>query len=127
MSEKKTVISDKAPKAVGPYSQAVTAGNMFFASGQLGIDSATGKIVEGGAKEQAQQALKNVTALLEAAGLTIKNVVQVQLFLADMADFAQVNEVYKTFFSDPYPARSTFQVAALPLGGRVEIQTVAIK
>jgi 2-iminobutanoate/2-iminopropanoate deaminase len=127
MSTKKVVISDAAPKAVGPYSQAVTAGNMFFASGQLGLDPATGKMVEGGAKEQAQQALKNASALLQAAGLSIDNVVQVQIFLADLADFAQVNEVYKTFFTDPYPARSTFQVAALPLGGRVEIQTVAMK
>jgi 2-iminobutanoate/2-iminopropanoate deaminase len=127
MSEKKVILSDAAPKAVGPYSQAVIAGNMFFASGQLGLDPATGKIVDGGAKEQAQQALKNVKALLEAAGLGFKNVVQVQIFLADLADFAQVNEVYKTFFSDPYPARSTFQVAGLPLGGKVEIQTVAIK
>lgn len=127
MSEKKVILSDAAPKAVGPYSQAVMAGNMFFASGQLGLDPATGKIVDGGAKEQAQQALKNVKALLEAAGLGFKNVVQVQIFLADLADFAQVNEVYKTFFSDPYPARSTFQVAGLPLGGKVEIQTVAIK
>jgi 2-iminobutanoate/2-iminopropanoate deaminase len=127
MSEKKVIVTDAAPKAVGPYSQAVMAGNMFFASGQLGLDPATGKIVDGGAKEQAQQALKNVKALLEAAELGFKNVVQVQIFLADLADFAQVNEVYKTFFSDPYPARSTFQVAGLPLGGKVEIQTVAIK
>lgn len=127
MIEKKVVFTDKSPKAVGPYSQALMAGNMFFASGQLGIDPATGKIVDGGAKEQAQQALKNIKALLEAAELGFKNVVQVQIFLADLADFAQVNEVYKTFFSDPYPARSTFQVAGLPLGGKVEIQSVAIK
>jgi len=125
--DKKVIVSDKAPKSVGPYSQAVTAGNMFFASGQLGIDSATGKMVEGGAKEQAQQALKNISFLLEAAGLGFSNVVQVQIFLADLADFAQVNEVYKTFFSEPYPVRSTFQVAGLPLGGKVEIQTVALK
>jgi 2-iminobutanoate/2-iminopropanoate deaminase len=127
MIEKKVVLTDKAPKAVGPYSQAVMAGNMFFASGQLGIDPATGKMAEGGAKEQAQQALKNISALLEAAGLSLNNVVQVQIFLADLADFAQVNEVYKTFFIEPYPARSTFQVAGLPLSGKVEIQTVAIK
>lgn len=127
MSIKTVIHSDHAPKAVGPYSQAVIAGNMFFASGQLGIDSAIGKMVEGGVKEQAQQALKNVRALLEAAKLTIDNVVQVQLFLADMADFATVNEVYKTVFTEPYPVRSTFQVAALPLGARVEIQVVAMK
>jgi 2-iminobutanoate/2-iminopropanoate deaminase len=127
MIEKKVVLTDKAPKSVGPYSQAVTAGNMFFASGQLGIDPATGKMAEGGAKEQAQQALKNISALLEAAGLSLNNVVQVQIFLADLADFAQVNEVYKTYFTEPYPARSTFQVAGLPLAAKVEIQTVAMK
>ncbi|HML74890.1 MAG TPA: RidA family protein [Anaerohalosphaeraceae bacterium] len=125
--EKKVIVSQSAPKAVGPYSQAVMANNMFFASGQLGLDPATGQMVYGGIKEQAQQVLKNITALLTAAELTIQNVVQVQIFLADMADFAQVNEVYKTFFSEPYPARSTFQVAALPLGARVEIQVVAMK
>ena len=127
MIEKKVVITDKAPKAIGPYSQAVVAGNMFFASGQLGIDPSTGKLVNGNAKEQAQQALKNISALLEAAGLSLKNVVQVQIFLADLADFAQVNDVYKTFFTEPFPARSTFQVAGLPLSARVEIQTVALK
>ncbi len=125
--EKKVIVSQSAPKAVGPYSQAVMANNMFFASGQLGLDPATGQMVYGGIKEQAQQVLKNITALLTAAELTIQNVVQVQIFLADMADFAQVNEVYKTYFSEPYPARSTFQVAALPLGARVEIQVVALK
>lgn len=125
--EKKVIVSQSAPKAVGPYSQAVMANNMFFASGQLGLDPATGQMVYGGIKEQAQQVLKNVTALLTAAELTIQNVVQVQIFLADMADFAQVNEVYKTFFSEPYPARSTFQVGALPLGARIEIQVVAMK
>jgi 2-iminobutanoate/2-iminopropanoate deaminase len=127
MIEKKVVFTDKSPKAVGPYSQALMAGNMFFGSGQLGIDPATGKIVDGGAKEQAHQALKNIVALLEAAGLNLNNVVQVQIFLADLADFAQVNEVYKTFFMEPYPVRSTFQVAGLPLSARVEIQTVAMK
>jgi len=125
--EKKVIVSQSAPKAVGPYSQAVMANNMFFASGQLGLDPATGQMVYGGIKEQAQQVLKNITALLTAAELSIQNVVQVQIFLADMGDFAQVNEVYKTFFSEPYPARSTFQVAALPLGARVEIQVVAMK
>jgi len=103
------------------------ANNMFFASGQLGLDPATGQMVYGGIKEQAQQVLKNITALLTAAELTIENIVQVQIFLADMGDFVQVNEVYKTFFSEPYPARSTFQVAGLPLGARVEIQVVAMK
>jgi 2-iminobutanoate/2-iminopropanoate deaminase len=127
MSEKKAIQTDAAPKAVGPYSQAVMVGNMFFASGQLGIDPATGKLVDGGAKEQARQALKNIRALLEAAGLSLNHIVQVQIFLADLADFAQVNEVYKASFAEPYPARSTFQVAGLPLTAKVEIQTVAVK
>lgn len=127
MSIKTVIQSDRSPKAVGPYSQAVVAGNMFFASGQLGIDPTAGKMISDSVKDQAQQALRNVCALLEAAKLTIDNVVQVQLFLADMADFAQVNEVYKTVFTEPYPVRSTFQVAALPLGARVEIQVVAMK
>jgi 2-iminobutanoate/2-iminopropanoate deaminase len=125
--EKKVVSTDKAPLSVGPYSQAVTAGNMFFASGQLGIDPTMGRLVDGPTKEQALQALKNINALLEAADLSLNNVVQVQIFLVDLADFAQVNEVYKTFFTEPYPARSTFQVAGLPLAARVEIQVVAMK
>jgi 2-iminobutanoate/2-iminopropanoate deaminase len=124
--EKKVIVSQSSPKAVGPYSQAVMANNLFFASGQLGLDPATGQLVYGGIKEQTHQVLKNITALLTAAELTLQNVVQVQIFLTDMGDFAQVNEVYKTYFSEPYPARSTFQVAALPLGARVEIQVVAI-
>jgi 2-iminobutanoate/2-iminopropanoate deaminase len=127
MSKKKVILSDTAPKAVGPYSQAVMSDNMFFASGQLGIDPSAGKLVEGGTKEQALQALKNIGSLLKAAGLDYGNVVQIQIFLADLADFAQINEVYKTFFTDPYPARSTFQVAGLPLAARVEIQAVAMK
>ncbi|MGH2270334.1 RidA family protein [Anaerohalosphaeraceae bacterium U12dextr] len=125
--EKKVIVSQSAPKAVGPYSQAVMANNLFFASGQLGLDPTTGQLVYGGIKEQTQQVLKNITALLTAAELTLQNVVQVQIFLTDIGDFAQVNEVYKTFFSEPYPARSTFQVAALPLGARVEIQVIAMK
>jgi 2-iminobutanoate/2-iminopropanoate deaminase len=112
--EKKVIVSQSAPKAVGPY-------------GQLGLDPTTGQLVYGGIKEQTQQVLKNITALLTAAELTLQNVVQVQIFLTDIGDFAQVNEVYKTFFSEPYPARSTFQVAALPLGARVEIQVIAMK
>jgi len=125
--EKKVIVSQSAPKAVGPYSQAVMANNLFFASGQLGLAPTTGQLVYGGIKEQTQQVLKNITALLTAAELTLQNVVQVQIFLTDIGDFAQVNEVYKTFFSEPYPARSTFQVAALPLGARVEIQVIAMK
>jgi 2-iminobutanoate/2-iminopropanoate deaminase len=127
MSQKKAIQTDAAPKAIGPYSQAVLAGNILFVSGQLGIDPATGKLVDGGVQEQTRQALKNVQAIVEAATMTMKNVVQVQVFLADIADFAQVNEVYKTFFEPPYPARAAVQAAGLPKEARVEILAIAVK
>jgi len=127
MSQKKVIQTDAAPKAIGPYSQAVLKGNILFVSGQLGIDPATGKLVDGGVQEQTRQALKNVQAIVEAATMTMKNVVQVQVFLADIADFAQVNEVYKTFFEPPYPARAAVQAAGLPKEARVEILAIAVK
>ena len=127
MSQKKAIQTDAAPKTIGPYSQAVLAGNILFVSGQLGIDPATGKLVDGGVQEQTRQALKNVQAIVEAATMTMKNVTQVQVFLADIADFAQVNEVYKTFFEPPYPARAAVQAAGLPKEARVEILAIAVK
>jgi len=127
MSQKKAIQTDAAPKAIGPYSQAVLKGNILFVSGQLGIDPATGKLVDGGVQEQTRQALKNVQAIVEAATMTMKNVTQVQVFLADIADFAQVNEVYKTFFEPPYPARAAVQAAGLPKEARVEILAIAVK
>jgi 2-iminobutanoate/2-iminopropanoate deaminase len=125
MAVRKTIQTDKAPKAVGPYSQALQVGDTLYVSGQLGIDPATGKLVEGGTPAQTRQALLNVQAILTAAGFSMKDAVQVQVFLADIEDFAQVNEVYKTFFTEPYPARAAFAVAALPAGGRVEIMVTA--
>ncbi len=127
MSQKKAIQTDAAPKTIGPYSQAVLKGNILFVSGQLGIDPATGKLVDGGVQEQTRQALKNVQAIVEAATMTMKNVTQVQVFLADIADFAQVNEVYKTFFEPPYPARAAVQAAGLPKEARVEILAIAVK
>ena len=127
MTQRKAIQTDKAPAAMGPYSQALLVGNTLYISGQLGIDPATGKLVEGGTAEQAEQALKNIMAILMEANMSMHNVVQVQVFLADIADFAAVNEVYKTFFAEPYPARAAIQAAALPAGASVEILVTAVK
>ncbi|HJG30086.1 RidA family protein [Collinsella tanakaei] len=121
--EKTVISSPDAPAALGPYSAGIKTGNLVFMSGQLGINPATGKMPEG-AVEQAKQSLANIEALLTAAGATFDNVVKTTVYLADIADFAAVNEVYATKFTEPYPARSAFQVAALPAGGLVEIEVV---
>ena len=121
---KKAIVTDKAPKALGPYSAGIETGNMVFLSGQLGIDPATGVLPEGVAA-QAEQSLKNIEALLAEVGATLDNVVKTTVLLADIADFATVNEVYAKKFAEPYPARSAFAVAALPAGGLVEIEVVA--
>lgn len=127
MTERKVIQTDTAPAAIGPYSQALLAGNTLYLSGQLGIDPATGKLVEGGTAVQAQQALENVMAILMKANMSMRDVVQVQVFLADIADFKAVNEVYKTYFKEPYPARAAIQAGALPAGGLVEILVTAQK
>ena len=122
----RTAISTaQAPAAIGPYSQAICADGYLFCSGQLGLDPATGDFVAGDVRAQAEQALRNLGAVLEAAGLTFEDVVKTTIFLADMADFAAVNGVYGRFVTDPPPARSTVAVAALPKGGRVEIEAIA--
>ncbi len=119
----KTVVSsDNAPAAIGPYSPGIQTGNMVFLSGQLGIDPATGKLPEG-VEAQAKQSLANVEALLTAAGATFADVVKTTVYLADIADFAAVNEIYASKFEAPFPARSAFQVAALPAGGLVDPAT----
>ena len=118
------VSSPDAPAALGPYSAGIKTGEMVFLSGQLGLDPQTGKLA-GGVVAQAQQSLKNIEALLAAAGATFDNVVKTTVFLADIADFAAVNEVYASKFTEPYPARSAVQVGALPAGGLVEIEVVA--
>ena len=127
MTERKAVQTDKAPAAIGPYSQALLVGNTLYISGQLGIDPATGKRVDGDTAAQAEQALKNIMAILMEENMSMHNVAQVQVFLADIADFAAVNEVYKSFFSEPYPARAAIQAGALPAGGSVEILVTAVK
>ena len=124
---KKIIHSNAAPAAIGPYSQAIDAGSLVFLSGQLPIDPATGAFPEGGVKEQTRQSLLNVGAILEAAGLGYANVVKTTVFLADMSYFAEMNEVYSEFFSQPYPARSAVAVKALPKGALVEIEVLASK
>lgn len=122
----KTVIeTDKAPAAVGPYSQAIKAGDFLFISGQLGIDPAVGKIVAGGIERQTEQALRNIEAILEAAGLPLGAVVKATVFLQHMSDFASMNGIYRSYFEESPPARAAFEVANLPLGGLVEIEAIA--
>lgn len=122
----KPIHSDNAPVAIGPYSQAISSGaGLVFVSGQLPIDPATGAFPEGGVKEQTRQSLTNAASILEAAGLSLKNVVKTTVFLADMADFAAMNEVYAQFFSAPFPARSAVAVKTLPKGALVEIECIA--
>ncbi|HEU6436481.1 MAG TPA: RidA family protein [Nitratidesulfovibrio sp.] len=115
-----------APGAVGPYSQAMATGGFVFASGQLPIDPAT-KTMPDDVKEQAAQSLRNVKAILEAAGTGLDKVLKATVYLADIKDFPAVNEVYATFFSAPFPARSCFAVAALPLGAKVEVEVIAVR
>ena len=121
----KAIHSDKAPHAVGPYSQAIVAGNLVFASGQLPIDPATGQFAEGGIAEQTRQSLTNVSQVLAAAGTDLAHVVKTTVFLSDMANFGAMNEVYATFFNQPYPARSAVAVKTLPKDAMVEIEVVA--
>ena len=118
----------QAPAAIGPYSQAIDSGaGLVFVSGQLPIDPATGAFPQGGVQEQTRQSLTNARAILEAAGLGLSNVVKTTVFLADMADFAAMNEVYAQFFAAPYPARSAVAVKMLPKGALVEIECIAAK
>jgi len=123
---KKAISTNQAPAAIGPYSQAIRVGEMLFASGQLGIDPVTGNFVPGGVKEQTEQIFKNIEAVLSAAGFSSGQVVKTTVFLADMADFAAMNEVYSTYFTEPYPARSAVAVKTLPKNGLVEIEIIAI-
>jgi 2-iminobutanoate/2-iminopropanoate deaminase len=125
VQQRKIIQTQQAPAAIGPYSQAIRAGSFIFASGQLGTNPQTGKLQEG-VEAQARQALANVQAVLAAAGVGVENVVKVTLFLANMADFAKVNAIYGEVFHHEPPARSTIQVAALPLGGLVEVEVVAL-
>uniref|UniRef100_A0A3B4TWR5 2-iminobutanoate/2-iminopropanoate deaminase n=2 Tax=Seriola dumerili TaxID=41447 RepID=A0A3B4TWR5_SERDU len=123
---RRIVSTTKAPAAIGPYSQAVVVDRTMYISGQLGMDPASGQLVEGGVQAQTRQALVNMGEILKAAGCSYENVVKTTVLLADMNDFTNVNDVYKQFFSTNYPARAAYQVAALPRGGLVEIEAVAV-
>lgn len=122
---KTSIFTSSAPAAIGPYSQGVKASGLVFTSGQLPINPSTGEFPSDDIREQTRQSLSNVKAVLEAAGLTMDDVVKTTVLLADIADFGAMNEVYSEFFSDPYPARSAFAVKDLPKGARVEIECIA--
>ncbi len=123
---RKPITTDKAPQAIGPYSQAIAAGQLLFLSGQTPLDPATGKLVDGGIAEQTHRVMSNLRAVLTAAGASFDNVVRTTIFLADMNDFAAVNEVYGSYFENPAPARACVQVAELPMKARVEIDAIAV-
>lgn len=123
---KKAVSSPTAAPAIGPYSPAVRAGNLLFLSGQIPLDPATGQLVDGDIRVQSTRVLQNIGELLKAAGADFGSVVRTTIFLADLGDFAVVNEIYATYFSEPYPARATVQVARLPRDARVEIDAIAV-
>jgi 2-iminobutanoate/2-iminopropanoate deaminase len=123
----RAIFTNTAPAPIGPFSQAIATDSLVFCSGQIGADPSTGELVEGGLTEQADRVLRNVGAVLDAAGLGYAQVVKSTVFLVDMGDFAAMNEVYRRFFPDPPPARSTIGVAALPKGARVEIEVVAAR
>jgi 2-iminobutanoate/2-iminopropanoate deaminase len=123
---KERVQTDRAPRAIGPYSQAIKANGLFFASGQVPLDPATGEIVQGSIAQQTERVLNNLKAVLEAAGISLDRVVKTTVFLADLGDFAEMNEAYGKFFGDLPPARTTVEVSRLPRDARIEIDAIAI-
>jgi 2-iminobutanoate/2-iminopropanoate deaminase len=122
---KKVIASSEAPAAVGPYSQAIATGNFLFCAGQIPLDPATGNLIEGDVKAQTERVLENLGGVLRANGMTYADVVKTTVFLTDLANFAQMNEVYARYFTEPFPARSTIQISALPKGSQVEIEAIA--
>ncbi|HEY7591046.1 MAG TPA: RidA family protein [Candidatus Limnocylindrales bacterium] len=122
---RRAVSTGGAPAAIGPYSQGIAVDGFIFCSGQIGLDPSTGELVEGGVEEQAERVLRNLAAVLDAAGASMADVVKTTIFLADIGDFAKVNAVYARHMPDPPPARSTFAVGALPKGARIEIEAIA--
>ena len=124
---KKVIATTNAPAAIGPYSQAIEANGMLFLAGQIPVNPATGEIVAGGIKEQTTQSFENIRSILAEAGLTMENVVKTTVFLADISLFAEMNEVYATYFEGAFPARSAFAVKDLPKGALVEIESIAVK
>ena len=125
MSDLKAVHTDDAPAAIGPYSQAIVSNGFVYTAGQIPLDPASGELIEGDIEAQTGRVLDNLKAILDAAGSSLSNVVKTTVFLADMGDYARVNEVYGRYFDEPYPARSAVQAAGLPKGVRVEIDAVA--
>jgi 2-iminobutanoate/2-iminopropanoate deaminase len=123
--DRSAIRTDRAPQAIGPYSQALASHGLVFLSGQIGLDPATGALVTGGTAAEAEQVLTNLQAVLAAAGLGFEHVVRTTIYLVDLADFAAVNDVYQRYVREPYPARATVGVAALPRGARVEIDAIA--
>ncbi len=123
----KAISTDKAPAAIGPYSQAIECGDMIYTSGMIPIDPATGDLVTGNVEAQAEQAISNLEALLSAAGSSIEKVVKTVVFISDMEDFGKINEVYAKHFQEPFPARSCVQVARLPKDVAIEIEAIAVK
>ena len=123
----RAVQTDRAPQAIGPYSQALDAGNLLFLSGQIGLDPASGTLVGGGTTAETEQVLKNLASVLAAAGLGFEHVVRTTIYLVDLADFATVNDIYARYVREPYPARATVGVATLPRGARVEIDAIALR
>jgi len=127
MAKKQVIITDKAPKAIGPYSVATSIGDLIFTAGQGGLDPATGELAPGGIEAETRLALTNIKHVLEAAGSSMEHVLKTTVFLRDMADFSRMNAVYAQFFDKSYPARSTVQVAAIPKNGAVEIEAIACR
>lgn len=125
MASAKAVHTDRAPAAVGPYSQGILAGGFFFSAGQVGLDPASGEFVGDDIVSQTRQVFRNLAAVLEAAGLSFRDIVKTNVFLADMSEFGVLNAIYAEHFEEPYPARSTIAAAELPKGARVEIDVVA--
>jgi len=126
MSNLTVIATDQAPKAIGPYSQAIRAGNLIYTAGQIALNPQTGELVAGGIEEQTRQAIQNLSYVLEAAGASLSQVVKTTVFMQDLGEFTRMNAVYAEFFPQNPPARSTVQVAALPRGAKVEIECVAI-
>lgn len=124
--KKKVIQTEKAPKAIGPYSQAIATDTMVYTAGQIGLIPSTGELIEGGVEEQTRQVLSNLRNVLEAAGSSISNVVKTTVFLKDMSDFPKMNSIYAEFFGENPPARSTIAVAGLPKGASVEIEAIAL-
>ena len=128
MAQRRAITSKEAPKALGPYSQAIAAGDFVFLSGQIGLDPATGNLVDGGIEQQTERALRNLTAVLWAAGASLDHVIKTTVFMTDLGQFAAMNTVYAKFFpGEAPPARATVQVAALNVGARIELQMIAAK